>query len=60
MGSFAGVELDDLVLRGPRLTLRPWRLEDAPAVVAAMRDPDMHRWLPVPYPYRDEDARDYL
>jgi ribosomal-protein-alanine N-acetyltransferase len=26
------------------LTLRPWRPEDAPAVVAAYRDPDIQQW----------------
>ena len=37
MGVFRGVELNDLVLAGERLTLRPWQAEDADAVYEAMQ-----------------------
>jgi RimJ/RimL family protein N-acetyltransferase len=60
MGQFDGVELDDLVLTGARLTLRPWRPEDADAVHAIMQDPAMHAYLALPRPYRPEDAQDYV
>ena len=41
--------------------LRPWRIEDVPAVAAACRDPEIPRWIPfVPEPYTDEDARFYV
>ncbi|CAM5245814.1 acetyltransferase [Streptomyces spiroverticillatus] len=29
----------------PALTLRPWRVEDAPGLVVAHRDPSLQRWL---------------
>lgn len=60
MGRSAGGTLDDLVLTGPRLTLRPWRPADAPAVTAAMADPEMHRWLQLPFPYGAEDAAQFV
>ena len=48
-------------LRGDGVALRGWRLDDAPAVVAACRDPEIPRWIPfIPSPYTDEDARTYL
>jgi RimJ/RimL family protein N-acetyltransferase len=48
-------------LRGDGVVLRPWRPEDAPAVAAACRDPEIPRWIPwVPTPYTDEDARKYV
>jgi [ribosomal protein S5]-alanine N-acetyltransferase len=31
-----------------RLLLRPWRLDDAPALVEAWADPDIQRWTAVP------------
>jgi len=34
--------------RGLSLVLRPWRLEDAPALVAAWADPEIQRWTGVP------------
>jgi RimJ/RimL family protein N-acetyltransferase len=51
MGSFAGVQLDDLVLTSARLTLRPWRASDAGAVVEIMRDRSMFEFLALPDPY---------
>ena len=48
-------------LRSDGLTLRPWREEDAPAIIAACQDPEIIRWLPViPSPYGEQEARDYL
>jgi RimJ/RimL family protein N-acetyltransferase len=50
------VELRDDVVR-----LRPWRMEDAPAVVAACQDPAISYWIPwVPRPYANEDAETFL
>jgi RimJ/RimL family protein N-acetyltransferase len=37
------------------LRLRPWRLDDAPALVAAWADPEIQRWTEVPEP-RDRPA----
>ena len=42
------------------LVLRDWREEDAPQVVAACNDPEIQRWIPVPNPYRLEDALEYI
>ena len=48
-------------VRGERVVLRPWRLEDAPAVTAACQDAEIARWLAfVPEPYTEEDARFYI
>lgn len=60
MGEYRGIELDDLVLSGNRLTLRPWRLEDAPAVHAIMQDREMHRFLTLPDPYTLDVAREFV
>ena len=41
--------------------LRPWRIEDVPAVTAACQDPEIVRWLAfVPQPYTEADARFYV
>jgi len=42
------------------LALRDWREEDAPQVAAACNDPEIQRWIPVPSPYRLEDALEYI
>jgi len=43
------------------LLLRPWRMEDVPAVERACRDPEISRWIPfVPRPYAREDAEAYV
>jgi RimJ/RimL family protein N-acetyltransferase len=48
-------------VRGERIVLRPWRLEDVPAVTAACQDAEIARWLAfVPQPYTEEDARFYI
>jgi RimJ/RimL family protein N-acetyltransferase len=60
VGTFRGTELDDLVLSGPRLRLRPWTAADAPQVVEAMADPATRRFLALPEPYTPADADRYL
>ena len=48
-------------LRANGLLLRPWSLEDAPALVEACNDPEIERWLPViPSPYSEADAQTYI
>src|SRR5262245_12248377 len=48
-------------VRGERVVLRPWRLEDAAAVAAACQDPEIARWLPIiPSPYSESDAREFV
>ena len=41
--------------------LRPWAATDVPALVAAWRDPEMHRWMPEETtPFEEEQARAFL
>lgn len=60
MGAWNGVELDDLVLTSERLTLRPWRPEDAAHVQSVMADPAMHAFLYLPDPYTGADAEAFV
>lgn len=60
MGVFDGVELDDLVLRGARVSLRPWQDSDSPRVHAIMQDRRMHEFLMVPDPYTHDVARSFV
>jgi len=41
--------------------LRPWAMTDVPALVAAWRDPEMHRWMPEETnPFEAEQARAFI
>ena len=60
MGEWNGVDLSDVTLRGPRLTLRPFLACDVPAVYAAMQHAVMHEFLPLPDPYTQADAADFV
>ncbi len=43
------------------VTLRPWRMDDAPSVAAACNEPSLSQWLPmIPFPYTEEDAREFI
>jgi RimJ/RimL family protein N-acetyltransferase len=42
------------------VTLRPWRPDDAPAVFAACQDPLIVRFIPVPQPYTEAVAGEYV
>jgi RimJ/RimL family protein N-acetyltransferase len=43
------------------VTVRAWRDDDLPALVAAFDDPELSRWLPdIPYPYTENDGRAFL
>lgn len=48
------------MLRGRRVLLRPWVLEDADDVFIACQDADIQRWTTVPSPYRRVDAVGYV
>jgi RimJ/RimL family protein N-acetyltransferase len=44
-------------LREGELELRPFTLDDVPAIVDACNDPEIQHWIPtVPRPYTEEDA----
>lgn len=60
MGEFRGVELDGLIMHGPRLTLRPWRDSDANRVAQIMQDPSMREFLALPNPYTLSAARRFV
>lgn len=47
-------------LADPEIALRPWRGKDLPAMMAALRDPEIPRWTFIPFPYRERDAREFL
>ena len=48
-------------LRDGDLVLRPFTLDDVPAIARACQDPEIQRWIPViPRPYTEEDARAFV
>ena len=48
-------------LRDDRIVLRPWTIDDAPALESACQDAEIAHWIPfVPYPYTRADAEEYL
>ncbi|MCV2488528.1 GNAT family N-acetyltransferase [Geodermatophilus sp. YIM 151500] len=51
---------DQPTLDGPRVRLRPWRPDDADAVLAACQDAEIQRWTRVPVPYRRADADEFV
>jgi RimJ/RimL family protein N-acetyltransferase len=60
MGRYRGVELSDLVVPSERLLLRPWLAEDAAPVAEIMKSGAMHRFLALPTPYTEADARAFV
>jgi RimJ/RimL family protein N-acetyltransferase len=40
-----------------KVTVRHWREDDIPEIVAACSDPEIPRWTSVPSPYTEADAR---
>jgi len=60
VGTFRGIELDDIVLDTERLQLRPWRDADVLRVAEVMAEARMHEFLALPYPYTLEDARQFV
>ena len=52
--------MDPVELRDDRLLLRQATPEDAEAVTAACQDPETQRWIPVPVPYEEKYAREWI
>lgn len=52
--------MEPIEITAGRLHLRPWRPDDAPAVLAACTDPLTQQWTTVPSPYTAEHARDFV
>ena len=49
-----------MTLDGDGIVLRPFTEEDVPAVTEGCQDPEVARWIPVPVPYTEKDARAYI
>ena len=47
-------------LEDDAIRLRPFTVDDVPAIVAACQDPEIPRWTRVPSPYTEADAREFL
>jgi RimJ/RimL family protein N-acetyltransferase len=53
--------IDDVVLEGPGVRLRPFREEDARRVAEGCRDERTQQWLAeLPSPYTDQDALEFI
>jgi RimJ/RimL family protein N-acetyltransferase len=50
----------DTTLSDGIVTLRMWRPSDAPAVLAACQDPLIARFVPIPQPYGEDEARGFI
>ena len=50
----------DITLSDGVVTLRMWHPDDAPAVFAACQDPLIARFVPIPQPYSEDDARTFI
>jgi len=48
---------DDVTLEGEGVSLRPFTGADLDAIAEACADEETQRWLPLPRPYRRDDAR---
>ncbi len=59
-GEAARLVLPVKILSGPRTLLRPWRVEDAPVLAAAWRDPEITGRLRVPEPSDEAAARRWI
>jgi RimJ/RimL family protein N-acetyltransferase len=43
------------------IALRPFTLDDVPAVTAACQDPEISKWrASIPWPYNESNARDWI
>jgi RimJ/RimL family protein N-acetyltransferase len=60
MGAIPVSEEPEVALTDGAVMLRPWRPGDAPAVLAACQDPLIARFVPIPQPYTDDDARQFV
>jgi RimJ/RimL family protein N-acetyltransferase len=55
------VTTPDAPLSDGVVTLRPWTLEDVPAIARACDEPEIARWIhQIPSPYGEQDAREYV
>ncbi len=61
-GFGAGIAVGEqpTVLTDGVVTLRPWLPDDAPVVFRACQDAQIQRFLPVPQPYTETSAREFI
>ncbi|MFJ8694102.1 GNAT family N-acetyltransferase [Streptomyces roseolilacinus] len=52
--------MEPVTLTSERLLLRPFAPDDAEDVRAAVQDPEIKRWIPLPDPYGIADAEDFV
>ncbi|WP_149181735.1 GNAT family N-acetyltransferase [Streptomyces sp. TRM49041] len=52
--------MEPVTLASERLVLRTFTLDDADEVRAAVQDPDIQRWIPLPAPYGLQEAEDFV
>lgn len=52
--------MEPTTLTTERLLLRPFGIQDLDAVHSACQDPDIQRWIPVPEPYGQKDAEEFV
>ena len=48
------------VLTDGVIRLRAWRQDDAAAIFSACQDPEIARWVPIPWPYHEPDAQSLI
>ncbi len=56
----AEINVPDDRLTDGTIELRLWCEDDIPVVVEACQDPEIHRWMPLPWPYTKKDAREWI
>jgi RimJ/RimL family protein N-acetyltransferase len=49
-----------MTLEDDAILLRAYTEDDVPALVAALNDREISRWTRIPFPYTEEDAREFL
>lgn len=49
-----------MTLEDDEIRLRPFTEDDVPAITAACQDPEIPRWTPVPSPYTEDNAREFI
>ena len=54
------IAIPDPSLRNDVIALRPWSMEDVPAITAICQDAEIPRWTTVPTPYSEENAREFV
>jgi RimJ/RimL family protein N-acetyltransferase len=54
------IPIPDPALSDDSVELRPWTMDDVPAIAAICQDAEIPRWTTVPTPYSEENAREFV